>query len=580
MNRYELESGELELLSGGGVTGARLRSHDWSSEPLGYPELWPPRLRAAVQLLLSAHTPLAIAWGGAMRTIHNDAFAAILHVSGLTGSVGEPLDTLFPELWQRIESVVVRAMHGGGSAVLEDQLFCVYRNGHAEETYLSVSCDPIPESASRSEGVLISLTDSTSRVIGARRTAALRDAAAAGTTAHSVDEAARNVLDALAQHSSDLPFALLYALDADNPGHARLASAAGMMTGTSASPPTIMLGSVAEAASWPLSLTLASGGKIVLRDLRRFDPLPAGDWPLAARSAVAVPLTSTANGPADAVFVAGVSARRELDAAYLDFIELVASHVTAALAVGRRREDEERHAVAHAAAKAARARRRARVRALEARLTGMLEERTRLAREIHDGLLQGITGIALQLRATIPHVISSPETAHATLEQIAALAEHASREARQAVWDIRRPLLGGRDFVQAVESAAQRAIEGAPLTLRVRTRGRVQRLVPAAQGAVLGVVREAVTNAVRHAEATTIQITLTYDAERTHAIVHDDGRGFDIAPEPGAYAGHFGLVGMRERAHQAGGTLRVRSTPGQGTRVALVLPSSQKTPGG
>jgi len=578
MNRLELESVGLELLDGGGETGARLRAHDWSAAPLGSPDLWPPRLRTAVQLLLAAHAPLAIAWGPGLRTIHNDAFSGMLHLSGRTGPVGQPFGVLFPELWQRIEDVVVQTMNGGGSAVLEDQLFCVYRNGHAEERYLSVSCDPIPERASRADGVLISLTDTTSRVIGARRTAALRAVAAAATAGRSVDEASRCILDALAQHSSDLPFALLYVVDAAEPGVARLASAAGMPTGTPASPPLIRLGSASEAASWPLSVPLASGNRIVLRDLRRFDPLPAGDWPLAARSAVAVPFTSTASGPADAVFVAGVSARRELDEAYLDFIGLVASHVAAALAVGRRHEDEERHAVAHAAAKAARARRRARLRTLEARLTGMQEERTRLAREIHDGLLQGITGIALQLRATIPHVVASPVAAHETLEQIAVLAERASREARQAVWDIRPPLLDIRDFAQAVETAARRATEGASLTLQVRTRGRSRRLPPAAQDAVLGVVREAVTNAVRHAGASTIRVTLAYGTRRVQLIVRDDGCGFDFVPEPGAYAGHWGLVGMQERASQAGGTLRVRSMPGEGTRIALTLPIRRNRP--
>jgi signal transduction histidine kinase len=388
----------------------------------------------------------------------------------------------------------------------------------------------------------------------------------------SVEEACRRALDALSRHSSDVPFALLYVVHPDAPGEAHLAATAGLARGLRASPPVVARAAVA-ADGWPLATALDTDGRVIVEDLpSRFDPLPAGDWPLAPRNAVVLPLTTTGRGHPDAVLVVGVSARHALDSTYLDFFELVASHVGAAMAAGRLHEEDERRAAARAAGRLVRARRRARMRAIRARFEGILEERTRLAREIHDTLLQGITGIALQLRATLPDVWTAPDVAFDMLERIAGLAEETSREARQAVWNIRPAPLRGRAFVLAAESAARQTIGDAPVSLRVRAAGRARRLGEDAQEAVLRVVREAVANTVRHAGASTIRLTLSYTTRRLRVTVADDGCGFEVAPDVGTYVGHWGLLGMQERAREVGASLRLRSAPGRGTRVTLELP--------
>jgi signal transduction histidine kinase len=561
----------LEFLHGGGELGHRLRAHDWRATALGGPETWPQSLRTAVELLLAAHSPLAIGWGPELLTLHNDAFAAITG-AGRGERLGRPLSELSPELWRRVGALVAGAMGRGESVFLQDELFCVYRNGYAEETYIGFSCHPIPDHAARADGVLMMLAESTDQVVGARRTAALRDVAAAGAEVRSVEEACHRALDAVSRHSNDIPFALLYVVHAETPGEAHLAATAGLRAGLPASPPVIELGSAAAAASWPVAAALETNGGIIVDDLlRRFDPLPAGDWPLAPRSAVVVPLVTTGRGRPDAALVVGASARRELDAPYLDFIELVASHVAAAMAGGRLHEDEERRTAARAAAKLARAKRQARLRALRARFAGVLEERTRLAREIHDTLLQGITGIALQLRAALPDVQTSPGAALAALERIAGLAEQTSREARQAVWDIRPAPLSGQAFAEAVESTARRIIGGEPIALRMRTLGRARRLGPNVQATVLRVVREAVANTVRHARASTIHVTLSFAPRSVRVTVADDGCGFTVEPDFRTYAGHWGLLGMHERAREIGASLGVRSAPSQGTQVTLAV---------
>jgi signal transduction histidine kinase len=536
-------------------------------------------LQTAVDLLLAAHSPVAVAWGPDLLTIYNDSFAAITGIDRAQ-SLGPRLSELSPEVWRRAKPLVADVMKRGEPVFAEDALFCVYRNGCAEERYASIACRPIFGGGQHADGVLIMLTDATEQVVGARRTAALRDIAAAAIDVRSVSEACQRALEAVSRHAAEIPFALLYVVKAGATRTASLTATAGLVVDTPASPATIALESSAPLAdSWPLAAALELNSRVIVDDLlRRFDPLPSGEWPLAPRNAVVVPLATSGRGHADAALVLGASARCELREQYLDFMELVASHVAAAMAGGRLHEEQARRNAERAARKLARAKRRARLRALEARFEGIVEERTRLAREIHDTLLQGITGIALQLRSALPSVHTSPADAARILDGIAGLAEQTSREARQAVWNIRPASLQWHAFVTAVESAAGLTIGEAPIALRVRTLGRSRELGPNMQRIVLAVVREAVANAVRHAGASAIVITLCFEPRRFRVAVADDGRGFVVESDFRAYTGHWGLQGMRERARELGGSLIVRSAPHRGTRVTIGLPIASAKP--
>ena len=230
----------------------------------------------------------------------------------------------------------------------------------------------------------------------------------------------------------------------------------------------------------------------------------------------------------------------------------------------------ERRVSAAAGSKHAHGKRRAYDRMLEARLAGVLEERMRLAREIHDTLLQGVSGISLQLRAALPH-LDSPPAAAETLLRIVELAEQTSRDARDAVWDMRPSVLCEGDLVTAVETAARRILAGTPVHLHFRVSGNARRLPSRIETVVLRIVQEAMSNVVKHAAARSVRLELTFSDRELAVSISDDGKGFAAEPE----IGHWGLVNMRERASQAGGSLRVRSAPGGGTTVLLQLPLRQ-----
>jgi signal transduction histidine kinase len=221
--------------------------------------------------------------------------------------------------------------------------------------------------------------------------------------------------------------------------------------------------------------------------------------------------------------------------------------------------------------RAERAVRQARERMLEARFTAVLEERTRLAREIHDTVLQGFTGVALQLVAATGRVAGPPE-AVATLRELVGLAQKTLGDARQAVWDMRAPAPANGDFPATLRSTAEDCLRGTRIALECAVKGVPRALNPDVEAVVLRVAQEACANVVKHAAARTVRLGLTYGTRDLRLSVRDDGRGFTVDPDFHAYGGHWGLLGMHERASQLRANLAVRSTVGQGTKVILVSP--------
>jgi PAS domain S-box-containing protein len=229
--------------------------------------------------------------------------------------------------------------------------------------------------------------------------------------------------------------------------------------------------------------------------------------------------------------------------------------------------------------RAERALRRARERTLEARFAAVLDERTRLARDIHDTLLQGFTGIALKLVAAVSRVTEPVESVVA-LRDLVGLAQQTLTDARRAVWDLRSPALAGGELPAAVRTAAEDCVRGTTLELEYDVGGPPRPVDADVEAVVIRVAQEAITNVVKHADAHTVRVRLSFETRRIRLSVIDDGRGFTVAPDFQAYGGHWGLLGMRERASQVHGKLSLRSTPSHGTEVVLLVPyaPSQQSP--
>ncbi len=222
-----------------------------------------------------------------------------------------------------------------------------------------------------------------------------------------------------------------------------------------------------------------------------------------------------------------------------------------------------------------------RVRGLRQRFTAVLEERNRLAREMHDTVIQGCTGISALLEAMASTQSAEPPnersaTKDGLLEYARVQARTTIEEARQAIWNMRHERENDVDLIAAISMVARqttRESETGELRTVVTFRHRLDRLLISASMAheILMTVREAVYNAVQHSSSPTVEIDLSVQEDHLMIRVADQGSGFIIAADTPPAEGHYGIVGMRERVQRLGGHVHIMSSPGSGTQVQLQL---------
>jgi len=202
----------------------------------------------------------------------------------------------------------------------------------------------------------------------------------------------------------------------------------------------------------------------------------------------------------------------------------------------------------------------------------ILRERRRLAADLHDTLEQALTGLALHLEITERSKEGDPELSARHLSMAQQFLERSRREVHQTVWDLRAHGLGGRDFLDILHQRATAMVAGLPVEITVGKEGEVVPLPDSVAGDLLLIAQEAVTNALKHASASKIDVCLKFSFEKILLAVTDNGRGFDTISAPSQNEGHFGLQVMHERVHHFGGELEVQSSLGHGSTIIITLP--------
>jgi ligand-binding sensor domain-containing protein/signal transduction histidine kinase len=202
----------------------------------------------------------------------------------------------------------------------------------------------------------------------------------------------------------------------------------------------------------------------------------------------------------------------------------------------------------------------------------VFEERTRLAREIHDTLAQGFVGISAQLDALAMKLDGDPTVARQHLKLAQKMARHSLTEARRSVIDLRTSELEQQDLSAALETWARRLVAGSSVHVQVEVSNLNRSLPGDLEQNILRIAQEAVANAVKHARARMISIGLEVQGRFLHLRIQDDGQGFEPYDTFSAGGGHFGIVGMRERAERSGGKFSLASQPGSGTQVEVIVP--------
>jgi signal transduction histidine kinase len=197
-------------------------------------------------------------------------------------------------------------------------------------------------------------------------------------------------------------------------------------------------------------------------------------------------------------------------------------------------------------------------------------ERLRIAQEFHDTLEQDLAGISLRLDAAAD--LTDDERSRSVLEQQRGFLEQVRRETHDFLWDLRDPTRTDGDLVEslAAQVAYLQTLTNVPIGMRLQADA--VHVSPAAQFHLLRLVREAVTNALKHGAPTRVDVRLRATDSGHVVEVEDDGQGFDV-PTHSALEGHFGLRGMAERALRMGATLSIDSAPGRGTKVGVAIPA-------
>jgi len=202
-----------------------------------------------------------------------------------------------------------------------------------------------------------------------------------------------------------------------------------------------------------------------------------------------------------------------------------------------------------------------------------LRERTRLAANLHDTLLQTLAGIGFQLEACQMSAErrggDGPGEAAEHLDVARRMVDHAVDDIRGSVWALRSAAVHGQSLTEAIDSAISRVGTGHRARITARAVGEPFELPNFVTGNLLLIVQEAIFNALRHGDPDTVDVVVSFDPPHAtvELSVHDDGAGFTLGGQLGPADGHFGLQGMRERAERLGGRLTVDSRPGGGTTV-------------
>jgi signal transduction histidine kinase len=208
----------------------------------------------------------------------------------------------------------------------------------------------------------------------------------------------------------------------------------------------------------------------------------------------------------------------------------------------------------------------------EVQFKATLTERTRLARELHDTIEQTMTGITLQLNTISKLFEQDPKAATHHLRLIRNMVRRSRVDLRRTIWDLRSRELEQFDLCEALSIGANRIAENAGIRIEVETRGSVRPMPEVVEDTLLRISQEAITNTVKHSGASCVRIDMDFNDQNVVLEIKDNGNGFTPDNCAGPNEGHFGILGMSERAKRVNGQVSITSQPGQGTHVRIVLP--------
>jgi signal transduction histidine kinase/DNA-binding response OmpR family regulator len=321
------------LFGGDGQMNKAMRSLDWSKTVLGEPKSWSPALRMMVRFLLANRFPQLLWWGPEFCCLYNDAYIPVLGEKH-PWALGRPTAEVWSEIWHILKPLVETPFHGGPPTWMEDIPLEVNRKGFVEETHFTIAYSPVPDESVYGGigGVIATVHEISEKVVGERRITVLRDLGARSAEPKTAEEACVIVAQILERHPTDIPFALLYLVD-DNCRSASFSAGFGIDTSDRILQRSVSLDAADSPTTWPFTSAMNGNRIQVVQDLpAKFEKVPAGPWSDPPLSAAIVPIWSNLAHQLAGFLVAGISSRLQFDQNYRNFMELVSTQISHTIA--------------------------------------------------------------------------------------------------------------------------------------------------------------------------------------------------------------------------------------------------------
>jgi PAS domain S-box-containing protein len=339
------ETNAPAALDGGqsGEMSELVQAFNWAATPLGDAATWPPSLKTTVRILLTSRFPMWMAWGPALTVLYNDAYARTTLGKKHPWALGKPANVVWSEIWKDIGPRIERVLETGEASWDETLFLILERGGYPEETYHTFSYSPLVGPEGDNAGMLCVVMEDTARVLGERQLASLSAVAGALVDANTKDEVFVAIERGL-KDQKDMPFALLYLFDEENPGRLRLMASCGIDQGRPAACEFMLIG--ARDCPWPVE-ALSSSQPVTVENLQHlFSRLPTGTWDRPPERARIVPFARKGQEAPAGIFIAALNPYRQLDTGYAGFLDLIAGQIAASITNAEAYEEERMRAEA------------------------------------------------------------------------------------------------------------------------------------------------------------------------------------------------------------------------------------------
>jgi PAS domain S-box-containing protein len=332
-----------QVFAGSSETALLMRSIDWSQTSLGPVEQWSQSLKTAVRIMLTSRQPMFVWWGDDLINLYNDAYKTIVggkHPQALS----QPAGIVWREIWDQVGPRAASAMLENEGTYDEALLLIMERNGYPEETYYTFSYSPIPDEQGGTGGIICANSEDTPRIISERQLVLLRELAAKTADARTFDQACALSAKGLETNSHDIPFALIYLVDAEQ----QQVSLAATCAIDAATVPAMVDLNPAES---DLSRCFAEVVQTQQRQqisISTFSAtlstheLPTGAWHQPPHQVAVVPIAPSGQTGKAGILVIGLNPFRLFDDNYQGFIDLVAAQIAASIANAQAYEEERR----------------------------------------------------------------------------------------------------------------------------------------------------------------------------------------------------------------------------------------------